>query len=73
MKNAIKSFDKALKLVPDSEDALFWKARAYSEAYEYYEAGDLYGILISMKGSFSEKVDKNNKIIQRIQRAAPQI
>jgi tetratricopeptide (TPR) repeat protein len=71
LKDAVKIFDKALKIDPDSEKALFYKGMAYKEAYEFGEAANIYSKVIAMKGDFAKDANAEWELVQKIQRAAP--
>ncbi len=69
--DAVKQFDKALKLDPNSEKALFGKAVAFKEALQFPDASALLGRVVSLKGDFSKDANAEWETIQKIQRAAP--
>jgi hypothetical protein len=71
LKDAVKQFDKALKLDPNSEKALFFKAEAFKEALQFSDASTLLSQVIALKGDFSKDANAEWEIIQKIQRAAP--
>jgi tetratricopeptide (TPR) repeat protein len=71
LENAAKQFDKALKLNPNSEKALFFKGEAFKEAYKFADAASLFSQVISLKGDFSKDANSEWELIQKIQRAAP--
>jgi tetratricopeptide (TPR) repeat protein len=71
LKDAVKQFDKALKLNPNSEKTLFYKAGAFKEALQFADASALLSQVIALKGDFSKDANAEWEIIQKIQRAAP--
>ncbi len=68
---AVKEFDKALKLKPESEKALFYKGMAYKNAYEFGNASGQFKQVIALKGEYSQKANDEWELMQKIQRAAP--
>lgn len=68
---AIDEFDKALKIDPQSEKAMFFKGIAYKEAYQFDEAADAFKQVITVKGDFAKAADDEWALIQKILRASP--
>jgi tetratricopeptide (TPR) repeat protein len=71
IENAVKPFDKALKLKPDCEPALFYKGEAFKEAYAFGDAAALFSRVIELKGDYSKAANAEWELVQKIQRAAP--
>ena len=71
IEDAVKSFDRALKLSPNSEKAMFYKGEAYKEALMFGEAAQMYSQVIALKGDFSKAANAEWETVQKIQRAAP--
>jgi len=71
IKKAVKEFDKAIKLNPQSGKAYFYKGIAYKEAYMFGEAASAFRKVIELKGDFAAQADKEWSIVQKIERAAP--
>ncbi len=71
LKKAVKCFDDALKIKPDSEKALFFKGVAYKNAYQFGEAAIEFRKVIELKGDFSQQANDEWELMQKIQRAAP--
>ena len=71
LQDAVKQFDKALKLDPNSEKAMFYKGEAFKEALEFTQAEAMYKQVVSMKGEFSKDANAEWETVQKILRAAP--
>lgn len=71
LENALKQFDKALKLDAGSEAALFHKGEAYKEAYAFGDAAAQFSKVIELKGGYSKAANAEWELVQKIQRAAP--
>ncbi len=71
LKKAVKQFEKALKVDPESEKAYFYMGMAYKEAYEFGEAAGAFSKVIAMKGDFAGEANGEWELVQKIQRAAP--
>jgi hypothetical protein len=71
LENAVKQYDKALKLNPNSDKALFYKGEAYKDAYQFGEAATQFSKVIELKGDFAKDANAEWELVQKIQRAAP--
>ncbi len=71
LEKAVREFDRALKVNPRSEKAVFYKGIAYKEAYQFNEAAAAFSRVIADKGDFAAAADKEYALVQKIQRAAP--
>jgi tetratricopeptide (TPR) repeat protein len=71
LENAVKQYDKALKLSPNSEKALFYKGEAYKDAYAFGDAAAQFSKVIELKGDFAKDANSEWELVQKIQRAAP--
>jgi len=71
LKKAVKCFDDALEIKPDSEKALYFKGVAYKNAYQFSEAAVEFRKVIEIKGDFSQQANDEWELMQKIQRAAP--
>ncbi|MDZ7288344.1 MAG: tetratricopeptide repeat protein [candidate division KSB1 bacterium] len=69
--DAVKQYDKALKLNPNSDKAYFYMGEAYKNAYQFDMAANAYSKAIAMKGEYAGKANDQWAIVQKIQRAAP--
>jgi tetratricopeptide (TPR) repeat protein len=71
IEDAVKQFDKALKVNPNSDKAHFYKGDAYKNAYQFDMAANAYSQAIAMKSEYAGKANAEWEIVQKIQRAAP--
>ncbi|HHS13085.1 MAG TPA: tetratricopeptide repeat protein [bacterium] len=71
LKEALKPFERALKLDAESEKAHYYRGVAYKEAFEFGDAVSAFARVISLKGDFSGKANQEWELVQKIQRAAP--
>jgi tetratricopeptide (TPR) repeat protein len=71
LENAVKQFDKALKLNLNSNKALFYKGEAYKEAYAFGDAAAQFSKVIELKGDYAKDANAEWELVQKIQRAAP--
>ena len=71
LEDAVKQFERALKIDPESEKAYFHMGMAYKEAYEFGEAVTAFGKVVAMKGDFAKEANAEWELVQKIQRAAP--
>ena len=71
IKKAVKEYDDALKINPNSDKAMYYKGEAYKNAYMFSEAAGEFRKVIAAKGDFAEKANSEWEIVQKIQRAAP--
>jgi tetratricopeptide (TPR) repeat protein len=69
--DAIKQFDKALKLDPKNGEALYRKGCTYKVAYLFKEAGDAFSKVLNLNNGYTKEADEQWKIVQDIERAAP--
>lgn len=71
VKKAVKEFDNALKINPNSAKALFYKGEAYKDAYMFGQAANAFRRVIELKGDFAKEANSEWELVQKIQRAAP--
>ena len=71
LEDAVKQFEKALKINPNSEKALYNLGLTYKEAYEFGEAVTTFSKVVEMKGDYAKEANAEWEIVQKIQRAAP--
>ena len=71
LEKAVKYYDKALEINPNSAQALYYKGEAYKEDYKFAEAANIYSKVIALKGDYAAQADKAWEQVQKIQRAAP--
>ncbi|MBN1996507.1 S-layer homology domain-containing protein [candidate division KSB1 bacterium] len=71
VKRAVKAYDRALKINPNSAKALFYKGETYKDAYMFGDAAAAFSKVIELKGDFAKEADAEWQLVQKIQRAAP--
>ncbi|HNW61132.1 MAG TPA: S-layer homology domain-containing protein [bacterium] len=71
IEKSVKQFDKALEINPSSAKALFFKAEAYKDGYQFGDAAAIYSKVIALKGDYASQADLAWEQVQKIQRAAP--
>lgn len=69
--DAIKVFDKALKLYPKDSEILYYKGVACKDAYKFNDAVAAYSQVIENKDDWSKKANADWELVQKIVRAAP--
>lgn len=70
-KDAVKQFDKAIKINPNSGKAHYYKGVAYKEAYEFKLAAASFRDVIELKADFATEANSQWELVQKIERAAP--
>jgi Tfp pilus assembly protein PilF len=71
VKKAVKEFDNALKLNPNSAKAEFYKGATYKVGFMFDDAALSYRKVIALKSDFATKANAEWELVQKIQRAAP--
>ena len=71
LKDALKEYDKVLKMNPGSEKAIYYKGLAYKNAFQFRDAEDAFSQVVAKKGEFGKSADAEWKLVQKIIRAAP--
>lgn len=71
LKKALKEYEKALKIDPESEAAMYYIGMANKVAYEFGAAADAFSKVIAMKGDYAKAANAEWELVQKIQRAAP--
>ena len=71
IKDAVKQFERALRIDPNSEKAFFYMGLAHKEAYQFNEAVTAFGKVVAMKGDFAGRANAEWELVQKIVRAAP--
>ncbi|MFH1942241.1 MAG: tetratricopeptide repeat protein [bacterium] len=71
IKDAVRQFERALKIDPNSEKAYFYMGVAYKEAYQFADAVTAFGKVVAMKGDFAGRANSEWELVQKIVRAAP--
>jgi tetratricopeptide (TPR) repeat protein len=71
LEDAVKQYDKAIKLAPNSGMAYYYKGTTYKMAYKFSEAATAYRKVIEIKGEYAKKANEEWAVVQKIERAAP--
>jgi Tfp pilus assembly protein PilF len=71
LKRALKEYDKALKIDPQSEKAMYYIGMANKVAYAFADAAAAFSKVIAMKGDYAKAANEEWELVQKIQRAAP--
>jgi tetratricopeptide (TPR) repeat protein len=71
LENAVKQFNKALKLDPNSDKAFFFMGEAYKNAFAFGDAVQAFSKVIELKGDYAKRANSEWELVQKIQRAAP--
>ena len=71
LEKAVKEYDRALELNPQSEKTLYYKGMAYKEAVRFDMAGEAFREVVAQKGDFAARANREWELIQIIERAAP--
>jgi len=71
VEDAIKEFDRAAKINPNSDKPLYYKGETYKEAYMFREAENVFSQVVEMKGDFAKAANEEWSLVQKIVRAAP--
>ncbi len=69
--DAVKQFEKALKINPNSGKALFNLGLTYKEAYDFGDAVSTFSKVVELKGDYAKEANAEWELVQKIQRAAP--
>lgn len=71
VKKAVKEFQRALKINPNSPKAYYFMGLAYKEGFQFRDASNAFSRVISMKTTYSQEADTEYELVQKIERAAP--
>ncbi|HPG40921.1 MAG TPA: S-layer homology domain-containing protein [bacterium] len=71
VEDAVKEFDKASKINPNSDKPLYYKGIAYKNAYMFRESEGVFSQVVGMKGDFAKDANEEWSLVQKIVRAAP--
>lgn len=71
LEKAVDQFEKALKIDPESEKAVYHMGLAYKEAYDFTNAVTAFGKVVAMKGDYAGPANYEWELVQKIVRAAP--
>ncbi len=68
--DAVKQFNKAIKLDANSSEAYFFRAMTFRKAYMFNQAKNDFGKVLDLKGDYQAEADEQWKIMQDIERSA---
>lgn len=71
IKNAVKSFEKATKINPNSDKAWYYMGITYKEGFDFSNSVDAFRKVVGLKGEFAEKANAEWEVVQKIERAKP--
>ena len=71
LKDAVKEFDRAQEINPNSDKPAYYKGIAYKNAYEFRNAEDAFKSVVDKKGDLAGKANDQWILVQKIVRAAP--
>jgi len=71
IEDAVKEFNEALKLNPQSAKAYYYLGVVYEKAYDFGQSANAFSKVIAMKSDYAAEADAEYAKIQKIQRAAP--
>ena len=71
VKDAIKEFDKASEINPNSDKPLYYKGTTYKQAYMFRESENVFSQVVAMKGDYAKAANEEWSLVQKIVRAAP--
>ncbi len=71
VKDAVKEFDKASEINPNSDKPLYYKGITYEQAYMFRESENVFSQVVSMKGDYAKAANEEWALVQKIVRAAP--
>lgn len=71
VKDAVKSYDKALKINPNSSKAYYYKGITCKEGFEFGEAVNAFRKVVELKGDYATEANEEWELVQKIERAKP--
>lgn len=71
VEEAAKSFNRALKINPNSSKAWYYLGITYKEGFAFGKAVDAFRKVIELKGDYSEQANAEWELVQKIERAKP--
>ena len=71
VKKAAKSFNKAIKIDPNSSKAWYYLGITYKEGFDFTNAVNAFRKVIELKGAYSEEANAEWELVQKIERAKP--
>lgn len=71
VEDAAKSFNKAIKINPNSSKAWYYLGITYKEGFIFNKAVDAFSKVIELKGPYSQEANAEWELVQKIERAKP--
>jgi len=71
LKDALKEYERALKINPNSDAAMYHTGMAYKGAFEFRNAENAFSRVIEQKGDYAKPANAEWELVQKIIRAAP--
>ncbi|RKY74764.1 hypothetical protein DRQ15_08900 [candidate division KSB1 bacterium] len=71
IEDAVKQYEKALKIDPNSEAAYYYMGITYKQGFRFRDAEEAFGKVVAMKGEYADEANKEWELVQKIVRAAP--
>lgn len=71
VKDAVKEFEKAAQINPNSPKPHYFMGLTYKEGFQFRQAANAFSKVISMKTMYAKEADEEYALIQKIERAAP--
>jgi len=69
--DAVKSFEKATKINPNSDKAWYYMGITYKEGFDFGNSVDAFRKVVALKGEYAEVANKEWELVQKIERAKP--
>lgn len=71
VKKAVKSFEKATKINPNSDKAWYYMGITYKQGFEFGNSVDAFRKVVALKGEYATKANAEWELVQKIERAKP--
>jgi tetratricopeptide (TPR) repeat protein len=71
IEDAAKSFNRAIKINPNSSKAWYYLGITYKEGFVFGKSVDAFRKVVELKGEFSEEANNEWELVQKIERAKP--
>jgi len=71
VEKAARSFERAIKIDPNSSKAWYYLGITYKEGFDFGKSVDAFRKVIELKGPYSEEANNEWELVQKIERAKP--
>ncbi|MBN1154100.1 tetratricopeptide repeat protein [candidate division KSB1 bacterium] len=71
IEDATKSFDRAIKINPNSSKAYYYKGITLKEGFEFGESVNAFRKVVELKGDYATEANEEWELVQKIERAKP--